>query len=63
MEWGCGSWNEGVAHNAVIGSGDLLQLPLCKVDGLEKVPQALVASQVQLSRVHLSHIHMYTKEQ
>ena len=53
MEWGCGSWNEGVAHNAVIGSGDLLQLPLCKVDGLKKVPQALVASQVQLSRVHL----------
>ena len=49
-----GSWCESVCpHNAVVGCGDLPQLPLCQVDGLKEVSQALVASKVQLSWVHL----------
>ena len=37
----------------MVGGGDFSQFPLSKIDGLEEVPETLVARLVQLGRVNL----------
>ena len=39
----------------MIGDAGFLDLPVMEVDGLKEVPEAVVASRVQLGWVHLQH--------